>query len=52
MDSPIKEITLAYLRQLKWVQHIIVQSAPQPGYWEQHGYDADAWIGNSNGFSA
>ena len=39
-------------KSVKWVQHIEVQSAPQPGYWEQHGYDADAWIGNSNGFSA
>ena len=39
-------------KSVKWVQHIEVQSAPQPGYWEQHGYDADAWIGKSNGFSA
>ena len=23
MDSPIKELTLAYLRQLRWVQGII-----------------------------
>ena len=22
----------------------------QTGYWEQHGYDADAWLGRSNGF--
>jgi len=20
-----------------------------PGYWEQNGYDVDAWIGRSNG---
>jgi hypothetical protein len=23
----------------------------QPGFWEQHGYDSDAWIGRSNGKS-
>lgn len=37
-------------KSVKWVEHIELQSTPQPGYWEQHGYDADAWIGNSNGF--
>ena len=21
-----------------------------PGYWEQRGYDTDAWVGRSNGF--
>ena len=39
-------------KSVKWVQHIEVQAAPQPGFWEQHGYDANAWIGKSNGFSA
>jgi DMSO/TMAO reductase YedYZ molybdopterin-dependent catalytic subunit len=39
-------------KSVKWVQHIEVQSSPQPGFWEQHGYDANAWIGKSNGFSA
>ena len=39
-------------KSVKWVQHIEVQTAPQRGYWEQHGYDADAWIGSSNGFSS
>lgn len=39
-------------KSVKWVQHIEVQLAPQPGYWEQHGYDANAWIGKSNGFSS
>ncbi len=38
-------------KSVKWVRHIEVQAAPQPGYWEQHGYDADAWLGKSNGFS-
>jgi DMSO/TMAO reductase YedYZ molybdopterin-dependent catalytic subunit len=39
-------------KSVKWVEHIEVQSDTGPGYWEQHGYDADAWLGNSNGFSA
>jgi hypothetical protein len=21
-----------------------------PGYWEQRGYDVDAWVGGSNGY--
>jgi DMSO/TMAO reductase YedYZ molybdopterin-dependent catalytic subunit len=37
-------------KSVKWVKHIEVQAAPQPGYWEQHGYDVDAWIGKSNGY--
>jgi DMSO/TMAO reductase YedYZ molybdopterin-dependent catalytic subunit len=25
--------------------------AKQPrGYWEQHGYDQNAWVGRSNGY--
>ncbi len=39
-------------KSVKWVQHIEVQTDTQLGFWEQHGYDADAWLGNSNGFSA
>ena len=39
-------------KSVKWVQRIEVVSKAQPGYWEQHGYDADAWVGDSNGFSA
>ena len=39
-------------KSVKWVQHIEVQAAPAEGFWEQHGYDADAWLGKSNGFSA
>jgi DMSO/TMAO reductase YedYZ molybdopterin-dependent catalytic subunit len=36
-------------KSVKWVNHIELGTATQPGYWEQHGYDADAWIGRSNG---
>ena len=36
-------------KNVKWVERIELQSAPEEGYWEQRGYDADAWIGSSNG---
>jgi DMSO/TMAO reductase YedYZ molybdopterin-dependent catalytic subunit len=35
---------------VKWVQKIVVTDHVEPGYWEQRGYDVDAFIGNSNGF--
>jgi DMSO/TMAO reductase YedYZ molybdopterin-dependent catalytic subunit len=39
-------------KSVKWVETIVLQDAPQAGYWEQHGYDADAWVGDSNGLAA
>ena len=36
-------------KSVKWVNHVELGGTTQPGYWEQHGYDADAWIGRSNG---
>jgi DMSO/TMAO reductase YedYZ molybdopterin-dependent catalytic subunit len=39
-------------KSVKWVTGIEVRTDVIPGYWEQHGYDADAWIGDSNGLSA
>jgi DMSO/TMAO reductase YedYZ molybdopterin-dependent catalytic subunit len=36
-------------KSVKWVTRIEVRNDLQPGYWEQRGYDADAWIGDSNG---
>ena len=39
-------------KSVKWVQRIELVPVALPGYWEQHGYDADAWVGKSNGFSA
>lgn len=39
-------------KSVKWVSRIELRAAPQPGFWEQHGYDTDAWIGRSNGLSA
>jgi len=34
---------------VKWVNRITVVSDPVDGYWEQRGYDRDAWVGRSNG---
>ena len=37
-------------KNVKWVSRIELLPRPAPGYWEQHGYDADAWVGRSNGY--
>jgi DMSO/TMAO reductase YedYZ molybdopterin-dependent catalytic subunit len=34
---------------VKWVQRIVVTDRVEDGYWQQRGYDRDAWIGGSNG---
>ena len=34
---------------VKWLTEIHATDEPQVGYWEQRGYDTDAWIGRSNG---
>lgn len=39
-------------KSVKWVNRIELGTTALPGYWEQNGYDADAWLGNSNGFSS
>jgi len=39
-------------KSVKWVNRIELGTTALPGYWEQNGYDSDAWLGNSNGFSA
>ena len=36
-------------KNVKWVERITVGARAEPGYWEQRGYDADAWVGRSNG---
>jgi DMSO/TMAO reductase YedYZ molybdopterin-dependent catalytic subunit len=36
-------------KSLKWLGGIEVTAEVQPGYWEVRGYDADAWVGKSNG---
>jgi DMSO/TMAO reductase YedYZ molybdopterin-dependent catalytic subunit len=37
-------------KSCKWLEAIEVVTHPAPrGYWEQRGYDVDAWVGRSNG---
>ena len=38
-------------KSAKWLSEIQVVDAVVPGYWEQRGYDIDAWVGASNGRS-
>jgi DMSO/TMAO reductase YedYZ molybdopterin-dependent catalytic subunit len=37
-------------KNVKWVQRISLIDRPGLGYWEQRGYDVDAWVGRSNGY--
>jgi DMSO/TMAO reductase YedYZ molybdopterin-dependent catalytic subunit len=36
-------------KSLKWLSKIQLTADVVPGYWEQRGYDVDAWVGRSNG---
>jgi DMSO/TMAO reductase YedYZ molybdopterin-dependent catalytic subunit len=36
-------------KSCKWLSGIDVVDRVIPGYWEERGYDVDAWIGRSNG---
>ena len=36
-------------KNVKWVTKIELLPHPYAGFWEQHGYDANAWVGRSNG---
>ena len=36
-------------KNVKWVRELRFDSVAAPGYWEQRGYDVDAWVGKSNG---
>ncbi|MEV8568981.1 molybdopterin-dependent oxidoreductase [Streptomyces sp. NPDC051322] len=38
-----------FYKSAKWLSGITVTKAVQPGYWEERGYDIDAWVGKSNG---
>ena len=38
-------------KSIKWLQSIVLAPEVVPGYWEENGYDVDAWIGKSNGRS-
>jgi DMSO/TMAO reductase YedYZ molybdopterin-dependent catalytic subunit len=37
-------------KNVKWLQQINLVPQEQLGYWEQLGYDRDAWVGRSNGY--
>ncbi len=37
---------------VKWLSRIDLVEQTEDGYWEQRGYDRDAWIGRSNGYSS
>lgn len=38
-------------KSVKWLGDIEVTDRVHPGYWENLGYDVDAWVGRSNGRS-
>jgi DMSO/TMAO reductase YedYZ molybdopterin-dependent catalytic subunit len=35
-------------KSIKWLHRIEVVDRVVPGFWEQRGYDVDAWVGGSN----
>jgi DMSO/TMAO reductase YedYZ molybdopterin-dependent catalytic subunit len=37
-------------KNVKWVSHVNLVPKAAAGYWEQLGYDRDAWVGRSNGY--
>jgi DMSO/TMAO reductase YedYZ molybdopterin-dependent catalytic subunit len=39
-------------KSVKWLRGIELIPHAQSGYWEQLGYDRDAWVGRSNGYGA
>ena len=38
-------------KNVKWLKAINVVDQVGVGYWEQYGYDNDAWVGRSNGYN-
>jgi DMSO/TMAO reductase YedYZ molybdopterin-dependent catalytic subunit len=38
-------------KSIKWLSQISVVDRVEPGYWEDLGYDIDAWVGRSNGYN-
>ena len=37
-------------KNVKWLERIELTPQAGSGYWEQLGYDRDAWVGHSNGY--
>jgi DMSO/TMAO reductase YedYZ molybdopterin-dependent catalytic subunit len=40
-----------FYKSIKWLDRISLSDQVVPGYWEERGYDVDAWVGQSNGRS-
>ncbi|MCF2129445.1 molybdopterin-dependent oxidoreductase [Strepomyces sp. STD 3.1] len=38
-----------FYKSAKWLSGIRLTENVRPGYWEERGYDVDAWVGRSNG---
>ena len=38
-------------KNVKWVTRMELLPTAPAGYWEQHGYDVNAWVGRSNGYT-
>jgi DMSO/TMAO reductase YedYZ molybdopterin-dependent catalytic subunit len=36
-------------KSAKWLRSISLVKQAAPGFWEQQGYDVEAWVGGSNG---
>lgn len=39
-------------KNVKWLREVNLVATAGTGYWEQLGYDRDAWVGRSNGYSS
>ena len=39
-------------KNVKWVEQVNLVPKVEDGYWELLGYDRDAWVGRSNGYSS
>ena len=39
-------------KNVKWVTQLELLPHATAGYWEQHGYDVNAWVGRSNGLGS
>jgi DMSO/TMAO reductase YedYZ molybdopterin-dependent catalytic subunit len=37
-------------KNVKWVERITLVARARDGYWEQRGYDRNAWVARSNGY--
>jgi DMSO/TMAO reductase YedYZ molybdopterin-dependent catalytic subunit len=39
-------------KNVKWLKQISLVPTAEKGYWENLGYDRDAWVGRSNGYTS